>query len=136
MRRSVALLCAPLLAAGLAACGSTVSTSSFKGAEHEVAQTISNLQADATAGEEKKICANDLAKAVVARLGGTTGCEATIKDQLDQVDSMELNVQSVKVAPAGAAASAQVKGIYAGKTRLGTLSLVKEGGKWKVSSLG
>jgi hypothetical protein len=136
MRRSLFLLCAPLLAAVLAACGSVVSTSAFKGAQHEIAQTISNLQADSTAGEEKKICAEDLAKGVVARLGGTTGCEATIKNQLSQVDSMELNVQSVTVAVGGAAASAQVKGIYAGKKRLGSLSLVKEGGKWRVSTLG
>jgi hypothetical protein len=133
MRRSLFLLCAALLAAGLLACGSTVSTSSFKGAQQEVAQTIANLQSHATAGDEKKICAEDLAASVFARLGGSKGCEAKIKSQLSQVDSMELNVQSVKLAPAGAGASAQVKSLYLGKARLGALTLVKEAGKWKVS---
>jgi hypothetical protein len=136
MRRSPALLCAPLLALGITACGSTVATSGFKGAQHEVAQTISNLQSDATAGEQKKICADDLAKSVLARLGGTSGCERTIKTQLSQIDSMELNVQSVTLGAGGTTASAQVKSIYAGKSRPGSLSLVKEGGKWKVSPPG
>ncbi|HYM55284.1 MAG TPA: hypothetical protein VES97_07970 [Solirubrobacteraceae bacterium] len=135
MRRLLAPVCLPLLAVALTACGSTVSTSSFKGEQHEVAQTIANLQADATAGEDKKICANDLAKSLVARLGGSKGCESAIKNQLAEVDSMELKVQSIKLAP-GAGASAQVKGIYEGKTRPGTLSLVKEGGRWRISSLG
>jgi hypothetical protein len=136
MRRPLAMLCATLLSGGLAACASTVSTSSFKGVQHEVAQTISNLQTDATAGNERKICANDLAKTVIAHLGGTRGCEATIKNQLSQVDSMELNVQSVTVGPAGRSASASVRSIHAGKSRPGNLSLVKEGGKWKVSPPG
>ena len=67
MRRPLALICLPLLALALAACGTTTSTASFKGAEHEVAQTIANLQSDITASEQKKICANDLAAAVVTR---------------------------------------------------------------------
>jgi copper chaperone CopZ len=136
MRRSLHLLCALVIAGALAACGSAVSTSSFKGEEHLVAQAIANLQSDATAGEERKICSNDLAAHVVARLGGAAACEATIKNQLKQVDSMDLTVQSVKLAPAGSAASAQVKSIKAGKSSLRTLSLVKESDKWKISALG
>jgi len=133
--RTLTLLCVPLCAVALAACGSTVSTAGFKGSEHEVAQTIANLQADGTSGEQKKICANDLAGAVVTRLGGTKGCEAAIKSQLAEVDSLEVTVQSIQVAVAGRTASARVKSIYAGKTRAGTLSLVKEGGKWKISGV-
>jgi hypothetical protein len=136
MRRPLALLCAPLSALALAACGSTVSTSGFSGEQHEVAQTISNLQADATAGEPKKICTNDIAAPVVARLGGAKGCEAAIKSQLSEVDSLEVSVQSVTVAPDGKTATAQVRSIREGKSRPGTISLVKEGGKWRISSLG
>jgi hypothetical protein len=144
MRRLLALLCGPLLALGLAACGNTVSTAGFKGEQHEVAQTISNLQSNATAGEEKKICADDLASAVVAHLGGTKGCEAAIKTQLAEVDNLEVSVLSVKLGTAGKAgaagkadtAVAQVKSIQAGKTAPSAVSLVKEGGKWRISSVG
>ena len=127
------MLCVPLIAVGLTACGSTVSTSSFKGEAHVVAQTISNLQADATAAEQKKICANDLARSVVSRLGGTKGCETAIKSQLAEVDSLELNVKSIAVT--GATATANATSTYEGKTRPSKLSLLKEGGKWKVSGL-
>jgi hypothetical protein len=154
MRRALVLLCWPLLAVGLTACGTAVSTSAFKGEQHEVAQTVANLQTDATAGEEKKICANDLASAVVARLGGASRCEAAIKSQLGQVDNLEVSVQSVTLGPAkpggtakpgGAAkpgapglatASARVKSIRSGKHAESTVSLVKEDGKWKISALG
>jgi len=161
MRRALALLCWPPLAVGLTACATAVSTSAFKGQQHEVAQTIANLQTDATAGEDKKICANDLASAVVARLGGASRCEAAIKSQLDQVDNLEVSVQSVTVGagkpgggggkPGGAGkpgraakhgapglqtASARVKSIHSGKHAESTVSLVKEGGKWKISALG
>jgi hypothetical protein len=149
MRRALALLCWPLLAVGLTACGTAVSTSAFKGEQHEVAQTVANLQTDATAGEEKKICANDLASAVVARLGGASRCEAAIKSQLGQVDNLEVSVQSVTLggvakpgvaskpgAPGLATASARVKSIHSGKHAESTVSLVKEDGKWKISTLG
>jgi hypothetical protein len=133
MRRPLALLCLPLCAVTVAACGSTVSTAGFKGQQHEVAQTISNLQADATAGEEKKICADDLAAALVARLGGAKGCEQAIKNQLAEVDSLEVTVKSIQLSTAGTTASAHVKSIYEGKSQPSTVSLVKEGGKWKIS---
>jgi hypothetical protein len=134
-----ALLCAPLLAVGLAACGSTVSTAGFKGEEHEVAQAISNLQSDATAGDKQKVCANDLASVVVARLSAARGgCQQAIKNQLAELDNFELSVRSVQVTAQRARrlARANVKSVYAGKTRPGTLLLVKEGRKWKISGIG
>jgi len=136
VRRLSALLSLPLAGVALSSCGTaTVSTAGFKGAQHEVAQTISNLQADATAAEEKKICTEDLAAAVVSRLGATKGCEAAIKSQLKEVDNLELSVESVKLAAGGTSASAQVKSIHEGKSRPSTVSLVKEAGKWKISGL-
>ncbi|HEX3519690.1 MAG TPA: hypothetical protein VHT29_11730 [Solirubrobacteraceae bacterium] len=128
------LLCVPLSAVSLAACGSAVSTSSFSGAKHEVAQAISNLQADATAAEQKKLCADDLAAPVVTRLGGQKGCETAVKNQLAEVDSLEVSVQSVQIAPGGASAIAHVKSEQSGKSKPGTVSLVKEGKAWKVSA--
>jgi hypothetical protein len=134
-RRSFALLGLPLCAVAFAACGKTVSTTSFKGEQHEVAQTVSNLQADATAGEQKKLCANDIAASVVTKLGGTKGCETAIKAQVAEIDNLEVSIQSISLAPGGATATASVKSTVAGKARPGTISLVKEGKLWKVSAV-
>jgi hypothetical protein len=136
MRRPLALLGLPLSAFALAACGTTVSTTSFKGAQREVAQTIANFQAAATSGEQKKICTEDLAAPLVARLGAAKGCEAAIKSQLAEVDSLDATVESVKLGAGGRTATAQVKGVHEGKKTTSALALVEEGGKWKISGLG
>src|SRR5437879_4215891 len=94
VKRTLALLCAPLLLAGIAACGNTVSTAGFKGEDHEVVQAISSLQADATAADRRKLCANDLASAVVARVSEARGgCQQVIKNHLAEVDNFEVSVQ-------------------------------------------
>jgi Domain of unknown function (DUF4878) len=139
LARPAALLCIPLLALGVTACASTTSSSSFKGEPHEVAQAVVSLQSEAAAGEAQKICKDLLSSAVTARLsagrspiGG--GCTQALKSQLVEVDSPELTIQSVQLH--GASASVTVKSIDAGKSRISTLTLVKEGGKWKISGLG
>jgi hypothetical protein len=137
--RLCAVICPVLLAAGLSACGTTPSSNAFKGEEQAVAQTIANFRSDATAGERHKICTEDLATAVVVRLGpAPAGCEAAMKTQLAEVDSFELTVQHVHLLTAGArpTATATVQSLYSGKKGTSTLSLVKEAGKWKISSLG
>lgn len=123
-------LCSPLLAACGTASSST-STSAFKGVKREVAQGVADLQSDAASAEQKKICGEDLAASVVRGLGGSKGCEAAIKRQLDQVDELEVSVESVTVS--GRTAIAAVKSIHEGKSKLSTLTLVKEGGRWKVA---
>jgi len=138
LKRLGALVCAPLMAVSFAACSKTLSISAFKGEEHAVAQTISNLQADVTAGDEQKICTNDLAAPVAARLNTAPGgCKQAIKSQLTELDNFEVAVQSVHLSTMGAlpTATAHVTSTYAGKTKASMLSLVKEGGKWKISSL-
>jgi hypothetical protein len=133
--RPLSVLCLTLLALGLAACGTTTSTSSFKGEEHAVAQAIANLQTNATALEHKKVCHEDLASSVVARLNRAPGgCEKALESQLKQIDSFEVTVESVHVE--GTNASAQVKSIHEGKNRIETLTLVKEDGKWRISGVG
>jgi hypothetical protein len=135
LARPAALLCVPLLALGVTACASTASSSSFKGEQHEVAQTIASLQSEATAGEAKKICKTLLSSAVAARLNAVHGgCTQALKGQLVEVDSPELTIQAVQLH--GTSASATVKSTYAGKSRISMVSLVKEGGKWKISGLG
>jgi len=135
--RLVAMLCALPLALGVSACAKTVSTSGLKGEAKGAAETIKNLQSDVTAGDQKKVCDNDLAHAVVAGLSSFRGgCEAAVKEQLAEIDSVELTVESVRLGGTTAArtATARVKSVYSGKKKVTTMSLVKERGKWKVSS--
>jgi copper chaperone CopZ len=137
LERTLALLCASLLAVGLTACGSSSGVSSaFKGEEHEIAQTIANLQSDATVGEQKKICATVLSSALVKQLSAVKGgCAQAIKNQIAEVDSFVVSVKSVHVNNAAGqhTGTARVTSIRQGKTRPNTLLLVKEGGKWKIS---
>ncbi len=136
MHRPIALLCAPLLATGLAACANTVSTTSFKGEQQQVAQAISNLQSHATALEAKKICGEDLAAANVARLNTAPGgCKHALETQLKQIDNFETTVESVKIGAVGVTATARVKSVVGGKKAVQVVSLVKEGGKWRISGL-
>jgi hypothetical protein len=134
-RRASLLLAAGALALGAGPCGSTGSAGSFKGEQHNVAQTIADLQSDASAGEQGKICSRDLTAAVVQRLGGKKGCETAIKEQINQVGNFETTVESVNVEASGRTATAVVKSIYSGKSREKTVRLQKEGGRWKVDGL-
>jgi hypothetical protein len=135
MRLPLALICLPLSVFALAGCGSTTTTAGFTGVKHEVAQAIANLQSDATSAEPKKICADELASALVTRLGGASGCEKAIKNQLAEVDSLETSIKSVDIAAGGRTASAQVNSIREGKTVTSTVSLINEAGKWKISGV-
>jgi outer membrane murein-binding lipoprotein Lpp len=148
LKRAPALLACALAGGAVAGCAKTVSTSSFSGEAHGVAQAVSDLQSDVTAGDERKVCANDLAASLVSRLNALQrrtksgrserpGCRRVVNDQLAQVDNYDMSVVSVQVrAGSPPTASARVRSIFAGKSRFSTLSLVKEGGRWKVSGSG
>jgi hypothetical protein len=120
-------------AAGLEACGETASTSNFKGESHSVAQTVSDFQTDATAGDQKKLCGNDLATTLTARLHGAGGCQSVLKNQLHEIDALNMTIESIAVS--GAGATARVKSTYSGKRRITTLTLFKEGSRWKISGV-
>jgi hypothetical protein len=120
------------LSVALAACGETASTSGFKGESHSVAQTISNFQTDVSAREQKKLCERDLAAAVTGRLTRSGGsCQAALKNQLLQIDATSLTIEAIAVN--GKKATARVKSTYSGKTAISALTLVNEGGHWKIS---
>jgi hypothetical protein len=134
--RILLALCAPLLAVGLAACGTTASTSvsGFKGEQHAVAQRVADLQSHATALEQKKICGEDLSSAIVARLNAAPGgCAQAIEAQLKEIDNFETTVEGVQIK--GVAATARVKSVNAGKKSTAVLSLVKEKGGWRISGV-
>jgi hypothetical protein len=136
-KRALALSSTVLIALGLSACAKTVSTSGLSGEAKDAAETIKNLQSDVTAGDQKKVCDNDLAKALATKLSSSKGgCQLALKEQLAEIDSLELNIDTVQVTSPAHAATATVTSVYAGKKRKSTLSLVKEGNKWKISALG
>ncbi len=129
-------LCACALA--VSACGTTgVSTSQFSGESKSVAQTISDLQSDASSHDASKICDNDLASTVVSRLQATGGkCSTVLTNQLKEVDNFDVSLASSNaITVTGNTATARVKTTSGNKTRYDTLTLVKEGNRWKVSGL-
>jgi hypothetical protein len=120
-----------LSALALTACGTAVSTSGYKGEEKAVAQRVSDFQSDVTANEAQKVCENDLAVAVKARLKAAgSDCETALKNQLKQVDTPELTIQAIAVK--GDTAQARVRSTWSGKTAESTLALVKEGSTWRI----
>jgi hypothetical protein len=131
-RQAAATAVGLLLAVVLPACGETPSTSGFSGEKHAVAQTIVNFQNDVTTREQKKLCQNDLAASVTARLAHGGGCQAALKNQLTQVDAAGLTIESIVVT--GKTASARVKSTYSGKSAISAMRLVKEGGRWKIAA--
>jgi hypothetical protein len=132
-KRAASGLCALALTAGLAACGETASTKGFSGESQKVAQTVANFQADASANDQKKLCENDLAATLTGRLRSAGGCQAALKEQLKNIDSLGLTIESVAVT--GSSALANVKSTYSGKNAITTLKLVKEGSQWKIAGI-
>jgi Putative lumazine-binding len=130
----LAIAATALAALTLAACGAQVSTTGYKGEDKAVAQRVADFQTDATASDEQKVCENDLAAAVKARLK-TAGsdCQSALKHQLSQIDTLELTIKSIAVK--GNTALARVKSTWSGKSRESTLALVREGSAWRISGL-
>jgi hypothetical protein len=125
-------------ALALAGCATSVSVAKFSGEQRAVAQVIANLQSDTSSQDQARVCANDLAHAIVARLNAAGGCEQAIKTQQAEVDpGLDVTVESVQISgsPTARKATASVKSTFEGKSRVKTLLLVKEGGKWKIAGL-
>ena len=96
--------------------------------------------------------ADDLAAALVAQLNTVQEthdgrsvrrtvagrCRRFVKDQLSEIDSTDMKVESVALAGGAAprTATARVRSVYSGKRRFQTLALRKEGGRWKVAGVG
>jgi Putative lumazine-binding len=132
---ATAILVAALSAILLAACGSTISTGSYKGPSKAVAQRISDFQSDVAGSEEGKLCSRDLASAVQTRLRAAGGnCVQALEKQLGAIDDFEISIASIAVH--GTSATARVKSTWSGKQRTTTMQLVKEGSSWKIAALG
>jgi hypothetical protein len=133
-RALISSLAAICVALGVSACGQAASTGSYKGESKQVAQTITNLQSDATSVDASKVCSRDLAASVVKKLqAGSSTCKKALEGQLREIDTYSLTVESISVRQD--TATAKVRSTWSGKEKVHELSFVKEGGKWKVSGL-
>jgi hypothetical protein len=130
--RRFALLLPLLVLAGCApAGGGGVDTGRFKGAERDVAQTVSDLTDAARDKDGGRACSQLLSRALVSSLG--PGCAKALKEQFDDADAFKLDVRSITVE--GDRATARVTSDFDGHKRATTLPLVRERGGWRIDRL-
>jgi hypothetical protein len=132
-----ALLALPAaLAVALTGCAGQQASSAgnFKGDQKAVAQTLDDLAKAARDGDEKTVCTQILARALVSALDAHGGCRPVVYRQLKQADLPTLDVKSVAVH--GRAATARVTSKVSGHDQTQTVTLVNEAGRWRVSGLG
>jgi uncharacterized protein YceK len=140
LHRRPLILLALVVAVALAGCTtqrtSTGSTVKFTGDQRLVANTVADLQAAASKGNQGEICRNLLAQDLVSRLaqhGGT--CERAVHAALKDTDLTDLSVQDVTIQ--GSQATARVKFANGGKNdRRQSVGLVKQGAAWRIAGFG
>jgi hypothetical protein len=128
-----------VVAAALAAGCQPTSTRSdsagkFRGDQRLVAQTVEDLESAAGDNDEARICRDLLSRALAGRLAqGGRSCAASVDEAVKDADSLELTVESVRVA--GDRATARVKLETGANDRRATLQLVRENRRWKIANL-
>jgi hypothetical protein len=122
-------------AAALTGCGTTsVPTGSFKGEQQAVAKRISSFQRHASEASGKKLCEQDLARALVSQIGASgASCEHALRQQLKDVEDLTIKINSIALH--GRSATAEVKSTWSGKLRPAVMRLVREGKTWKIAGL-
>jgi hypothetical protein len=134
------VLVALSLAVATMAAGCTTSRSNsdsagdFQGAQAQVANTVEDLQSSAAKGDEGELCGRLLAASLVDRLSSRgPDCSTTVHDALENTDSADLTVESVRIT--GTTATARVKADTGDRDRVVTIGLVRERGRWKIARL-
>ena len=140
-RRLVALplaaLATLLIAAGCApqsSSSSSKSTDKFKGAQKDVAQAVEDLQSAANSGDGAEVCSNLISSAFRQKLAARGACATVVKNAIKDADSVGMTVDQVQIN--GDKATARVTFETGKKDRTGTLPLVREGGRWRIDTLG
>ncbi len=132
------ILLAFTAALALAGCGATDSDSSadFEGEERLVANTIEDISDAARSDDAEEICSlfsEALVDKVRTAAGDGVRCEDAIEDAIDDVDSFDVKVLSVRID--GTAATAAVESKENDDKTRDSFGLVKEGRRWKVNAL-
>jgi hypothetical protein len=133
--RSVAALC--LLALALAGCGAAPrdSAKDFKGDERPVADVVERLEKAARDDDPAIVCKTLLSAKLLAALRAQgTNCNTGVKEAFKDADSFDITVDDVSIA--GTTARAKVKYRSLSDDKTATLTLDREAGTWKISSLG
>jgi hypothetical protein len=133
MRRpGLALLAAAVLLAG---CGTTSSATNFSGAEQGVAEQVEALQSAGEARDGEEVCGQILSDELrTAVQAGRSSCAEQVEEAIADADDFDFEVEDVTVQ--GERATARVRARVGGADRLRTLELVRERGRWRISSLG
>jgi hypothetical protein len=131
--RRLALPLLLVLAALLAGCTSTGSSSSskkFAGAAGDVSKAVDDLEAAGQRKNAGKLCSQLLARSLVSQIGesGTT-CTSELDKALADSDDFKLDVRDIKVN--GDKATATVLQGDPGSTR--TIQFVREDNRWKAT---
>lgn len=111
------------------------SESGFDAEQQEVIETITAF-GDATANKDYKALCNELLSEEASNIGGD--CEKTFSKTGEALSDFKLTIKSVNVNEDGKTASAEVSvtSNVSPEPQVQTLSLVKEGGKWRIQILG
>lgn len=130
MRRArlISLLLAAGLAAGAAGCGEEQRDDvTFRGAQAEVADVVSDLQDAAENEEVTRIC-----RALVAKEFQGTTCADRVQQAIDDSDQYALDVRAVRVSEN--TATARVITGSGDAERTATMRFVREGSTWRISA--
>jgi hypothetical protein len=136
MRFSLFPICL-LCALALSACGqSTSSAGDFEGEAQGVAATVEDIQKAAQGDEADRICRDFLTAALAETIAaGPSSCPTELKKAILDVDSLQVDTETVKVT--GTTATARVKGVASPEDVVRTLSFEKSGNpaRWRVSKI-
>jgi Putative lumazine-binding len=140
MPRSRAIALASLaLVPALAGCATTStskdSSGDFQGQQRLVANTVEDFESAAKKGDNSEICSSILARGLVdAFTRPGRSCAKSVDEAIKDSDTQDLTVQAVRVA--GPTATARVKVENGDDDRIQTLTLVRQGGGWRISKFG
>lgn len=137
MPRAAMILVSSLLALAVSACGAASSNSAkdFNGDEAQVADVVELFEKAGSRGEAEKICTEILAETLRDSIASSgENCTEEVERAIDDADSFTLTVKSVSVS--GSRATAKVEGSEKDEPVPRTFELVKESGRWRVSSFG
>jgi len=135
MRRSLLAFGLALVLPVAGCAGGASSSSSFSGAEKEVADQVEKLESAGKSGDAKVICDEVLAKSVadaIAAAGST--CDEEMDKAIKDADDYSLDVEDVAVD--GDKATAKVKGKEDGKDVVRTFQFERDGSSWRATNLG